>query len=55
MKDLTEHGPQAFYAGGPGEPYYQPSILCLCNWSTGREQTWEECGRLFDEHLSEVL
>lgn len=32
-----EHGVEcACYAGGPGEPYYRPSIECICGWGTGR-------------------
>lgn len=48
----TGHGVEgAYYAGGPGEPYYQPVILCTCGWSTGRCENWEEAGALFDAHL----
>lgn len=40
------------YLGGPGEPYYQPCICCSCGWSC-REQTFEDAGSAFDEHLAE--
>lgn len=52
---MDEHGLEAAtYVGGPGEPYYQPFIGCFCGWRTGRQSTWEECGRMFDTHLAEV-
>lgn len=51
----VEHGPDtAAYAGGPGEPYYRPFIICLCGWSSGRQTTWQFVGELFDEHLAET-
>ena len=52
---VTEHGPEyACYSGGPGEPYFQPALGCLCGWETGRTETWEDIGRMFDEHLAEA-
>ena len=53
--DMTsEHGVDfAGYGGGSGEPYYQPVMQCLCGYSTGRQESWEDCGRMFDEHLTE--
>ena len=48
---VVEHGVQAFYSGGPGEPYYQPVMACECGWSSGRCDSWREAGELFDEHL----
>ena len=49
-----EHGVGlALSSGGPGEPYLQPSITCLCGWSSGRAKSWEEVGRLLDEHLAD--
>ena len=48
-----KHGVRsAAYSGGPGTPYYQPQFVCLCGWAV-REETWEEAGREFDEHLAE--
>jgi len=57
MSDDTEeetHGVEAYYSGGPGEPYYQPCISCTCRWSSGRCSSWQEAGELYDEHLAEV-
>ena len=51
---LSEHGVEAYYAGGPGEPYYQPVLACLCKWTTGRCDSWEEAGRAMDEHIKSV-
>ncbi len=54
MED-EEHGiSAACYAGGPGEPYYQPVMECLCGFSTGRCDSWEDAGREFDDHLAEA-
>jgi hypothetical protein len=48
----VEHGVEtACYAGGPGEPYYQPAMECMCGWGTGRCKSWQTAGRKFDEHL----
>ena len=50
-----EHGVElACYSGGPGEPYYQPEMICLCGYSTRRQESWEYCGRLFDMHLKKL-
>ena len=52
----AEHGvDRAVYAGGPGEPYYQPLIVCLCGWSSGRCASWKEAGDNLDWHLKHVL
>ncbi len=48
-----QHGPQAGYSGGPGEPYFQPFIDCLCGWSSGRVDSFEMAGELFDAHIKE--
>ncbi len=50
----VEHGVTAYYAGGPGEPYYQPVLDCLCGYSTGRSDGWSEAGAIMDLHLSRV-
>jgi len=43
---IIEHGiAVATYCGGPGEPYYQPVMGCICGWSTDRSENWEEAGR----------
>jgi hypothetical protein len=48
-----EHGVEgAYYSGGPGEPYYQPCIECVCGWRM-RDESWEEVGRAFDDHLKD--
>ena len=50
-----EHGCEAAcYSGGPGEPYYQPVMICLCGFHTERSACWEDAGAQFDEHLAEV-
>ena len=46
-----EHEMEACYAGGHGDPYYQPHISCSCRKFSAREETWEEVGALYDEHL----
>ena len=51
-QQTVEHGPQAFYSSD-GERYC-PVIDCLCEWTTGRQFNWEECGALFDQHLEQV-
>ena len=49
-----EHGIEiACYSGGPGEPYYQPTMTCLCGWGTERCRNWQEAGEEFDIHLEE--
>jgi hypothetical protein len=48
------HGVQAYYAGGPGEPYYQPIIDCECGWSSRRCVSFAEAGAAFDEHMETV-
>ncbi len=50
-EDLQEHGITAFYAGGPGYPYYQPVLECTCGFSSGRCDNWEEAGECMDSHL----
>ena len=49
-----EHAIEAYYSGGPGEPYYQPVMSCSCGWSSRRQESWEETGRLMDEHIKEI-
>ncbi len=46
-----EHGITAFYAGGPGEPYYQPVLECSCGFSSYRCDSWEDAGSAIDAHL----
>lgn len=51
-----EHGVEtACYSGGPGEPYYQPWMQCMCGFVTERQPSWEDVGRVMDEHLAETL
>jgi predicted small metal-binding protein len=45
-----EHGVSACYSNGPDG--YRPTIICTCNWSAV-EDTWEEVGERYDEHLAE--
>jgi hypothetical protein len=52
--DEVECGVEAFYAGGPGEPYYQPVMRCLCGFTTGRCDSWSEAGESYDEHRREM-
>lgn len=54
MADEQEHGVEACYSGGPGEPYYRPVLDCLCGFSSGRCDNWEEAGSLMDAHISQV-
>jgi hypothetical protein len=49
-EEEPEHTIVAFYAGGPGEPYYQPVLECGCGFSTNRCESWEEAGQLYDMH-----
>ena len=54
MSGRQEHGPETVcYAGGPGEPYYQPQIICMCGWSSERQPNWQTAGEAFDEHLDD--
>lgn len=48
------HSIQAYYAGGPGDPYFRPVMACGCGWSTGRCETWAEAAVAYDEHLAEA-
>lgn len=51
-----DHGPETVcYSGGPGPRYYLPTIECMCGWGSGRCQSWEEAGELFDRHLEKVM
>lgn len=43
----------ATYSGGEGTPYYQPSFTCSCGFFV-REQTWEDAGYEYDQHLKEM-
>lgn len=51
--EKEQHEIYACFLGGPGEPYYQPSLSCSCGFSC-RERTWEEAGLELDEHLATV-
>lgn len=48
------HEITACYSGGPGVRYYMPFMSCSCGWRSERQDTFEECGALLDEHLAEV-
>ena len=52
--DEVIHGVEACYAGGPGDPYYQPVLSCLCGFSTGRCESWEDAGIAMDDHREEI-
>lgn len=54
VTNIQQHGPEACYAGGSGEPYYQPVLICLCGFSTGRCDSWEDAGREYDKHRKEI-
>ena len=45
---------EACFRGGPGEPYFRPSIDCMCGWTTGRCTSWEDAGRALDAHFAAV-
>lgn len=53
-KEIVEHGVEAYYSGGAGEPYYQPTLNCLCGFSSGRCESWQEAGEAMDEHVREI-
>lgn len=44
----------ACYAGGSGEPYFQPYMECSCGFSTGRQGCWRDAGEAMDRHLAAV-
>ena len=53
--DFLAHGLEAVsYVGGPGEPYFQPVMECMCGYSTGRCMCWADAGRELDRHLVSV-
>ncbi len=54
VAETVEHGVTAFYAGGPGEPYYQPVLECLCGWSSSRSDSWQDAGEAMDRHIADV-
>lgn len=54
-KEVLHGISEAWYAGGPGHPYYQPVMDCLCGWSTGRQPSWETAGEYLDSHLEESI
>jgi len=47
------HEVSCCYAGGPGAPYYQPTMNCSCGFSSGRCENWEEAGQAMDIHIAE--
>lgn len=52
--DGEPHGlGQGAYVEGPGEPYYQPVLVCLCGFQTVRCETWEGAGRQLDAHIKD--
>lgn len=51
---MKTHEISACYSGGPGEPYYRPVLQCSCGFSTGRQDAWEDAGRVFDEHEATI-
>jgi hypothetical protein len=54
-EEEQEHGVEtACYSGGPGEPYYQPTMTCLCGYQTGRCPSWQAAGQKMDKHLASV-
>lgn len=54
FEKVIEHSIEAFYAGGPGDPYYQSVMTCSCGYSTGRKECWEYAGVYMDDHLTKV-
>jgi hypothetical protein len=53
--DDAAHGCEdAFYSGGPGNPYFKPVMECCCGFRTERCLSWEEAGRQLDAHLVSV-
>ena len=49
-----QHGIQDACYYSDGEKY-KPVMDCLCGWSTGRCDYWEDAGRLLDIHLYSVI
>jgi len=49
---MTEHGIQAFYSNLPG-PSQTRILECSCGF-TACTPTWEESGRLMDQHIREA-
>ncbi len=54
LPTVLEHAIDACYSGGPGEPYYQPVLMCSCGFETGRCDNWEIAGSAMDDHLKGV-
>lgn len=54
MSEQDDHSVFALYAGGFGEPYFQPVLECSCGFSSGRSESWEEAGRAYDEHRQKI-
>jgi hypothetical protein len=54
--DNAAHGIEnAFYSGGPGQPYFRPRMECMCGFVTERScLSWEEAGQQLDAHLGSV-
>ena len=48
------HEITACFSGGPGPRYYMPFMSCSCGWTSDRQDSFEECGALLDEHLTEA-
>lgn len=48
------HSIDAYYAGGPGEPYFQPVLSCSCGFETDRSGSWEDAGYEMDIHLQKA-
>jgi hypothetical protein len=50
---VLEHAVEACYAGGHGQPYYQPFFFCSCGFRI-RKETWAEVGEALDRHLADA-
>lgn len=51
---MEEHNVEAYFVGGYGDPFYQPTLACSCGFRS-RCESWEEAGSELDAHLATVL
>jgi hypothetical protein len=45
---------EACYRSGPGDLNYRPTMTCMCGWTTGRCDSWEDAGRALDAHFAAI-
>lgn len=54
QKNDELHEISCCYSGGPGEPYYQPVMVCSCGFCTARSANWADAGSEMDNHIEEI-